>query len=201
MSTPPQNTPNNTPNNTPQQPTPNSGAPQNQQVPPRAPQQAPQNMMPQNMMPQHRGPQGKKPRKPIDPIEQQKANIRTSLMLIAAALVIFAASSFVLSTMPLFLALFLFALAGITLSIIAIVRTAVYRGPWFFYIAAGVSIIYGAMTLLGGIGLALMPGAQEYRECRAAALTQTDMYTCDTKFQGTMDKLTGTSSSSSSSAR
>lgn len=180
----------------PQQPTPNNGAPQNQQVPPRAPQQAPQ-----NMMPQHRGPQGKKPRKPIDPIEQQKANIRTSLMLIVAALVIFAASSFVLSTMPLFLALFLFALAGIALSIIAIVRTAVYRGPWFFYIAAGVSIIYGAMTLLGGIGLAFMPGAQEYRECRAAALTQTDMSTCDEKFQGTMDKLTGASSSSSSSAR
>lgn len=194
MSTPPQNTPQNTPSNAPQQPTPNNGAPQNQQVPPRAPQQAPQNMQP-------RGPQGKKPRKPIDPIEQQKANIRTSLMLIAAALVIFAASSFVLSTMPLFLALFLFALAGITLSIIAIVRTAVYHGPWFFYIAAGVSIIYGAMTLLGGIGLALMPGAQEYRECRAAALTQTDMYTCDQKFQGTMDKLTGASSSSSSSAR
>lgn len=188
MSTPPQNTP----NNTPQQPTPNNGAPQNQQVPPRAPQQAPQ-----NMMPQPRGPQGKKPRKPIDPIEQQKANIRTSLMLIVAALVIFAASSFVLSTMPLFLALFLFALAGITLSIIAIVRTAVYRGPWFFYIAAGVSIIYGAMTLLGGIGIAFMPGAQEYRECRAAALTQTDMSTCDEKFQGTMDKLTGASSSSS----
>lgn len=189
MSTPPQNTPNNTPNDTPQQPTPNNGAPQNQQVPPRAPQQAPQ-----NMMPQPRGPQGKKPRKPI---EQQKANIRTSLMLIVAALVIFAASSFVLSTMPLFLALFLFALAGITLSIIAIVRTAIYRGPWFFYIAAGVSIIYGAMTLLGGIGLAFMPGAQEYRECRAAALTQTDMSTCDEKFQGTMDKLTGASSSSS----
>ena len=196
MSTPPQNNPNNAPNDTPQQPTPNNGTPQNQQVPPRAPQQAPQ-----NMMPQHRGPQGKKPRKPIDPIEQQKANIRTSLMLIVAALVIFAASSFVLSTMPLFLALFIFALAGITLSIIAIVRTAVYRGPWFFYIAAGVSIIYGAMTLLGGIGLAFMPGAQEYRECRAAALTQTDMYTCDQKFQGTMDKLTGASSSSSSSAR
>lgn len=196
MSTPPQNTPNNAPNNTPQQPASDNGAPQNQQVPPRAPQQAPQ-----NMMPPHRAPQGKKPRKPIDPIEQQKANIRTSLMLIAAALVIFAASSFVLSTMPLFLALFIFALAGITLSIIAIVRTAVYRGPWFFYIAAGVSIIYGAMTLLGGIGLALMPGAQEYRECRAAALTQTDMYTCDQKFQGTMDKLTGTSSSSSSGAR
>ena len=192
MSTPPQNTPNNTPNDTPQQPNPNNGAPQNQQVPPRAPQQAPQ-----NMMPQPRGPQGKKPRKPIDPIEQQKANIRTSLMLIVAALVIFAASSFVLSTMPLFLALFLFALAGITLSIIAIVRTAIYRGPWFFYIAAGVSIIYGAMTLLGGIGLAFMPGAQEYRECRAAALTQTDMSTCDEKFQGTMDKLTGASSSSS----
>ena len=196
MSTPPQNTPNNAPNNTPQQPTPNNGAPQNQQVPPRAPQQAPQ-----NMMPPHRAPQGKKPRKPIDPVEQQKANIRTSLMLIVAALVIFAASSFVLSTMPLFLALFLFALVGITLSIIAIVRPAIYRGPWFFYIAAGVSIIYGAMTLLGGIGLALMPGAQEYRECRAAALTQTDMYTCDQKFQGTMDKLTGTSSSSSSAAR
>ena len=196
MSTPPQNTPKNNPNNTPQQPTPNNGAPQNQQVPPRAPQQAPQ-----NMMPQPRGPQGKKPRKPIDPIEQQKANIRTSLMLIVAALVIFAASSFVLSTMPLFLALFLFALAGITLSIIAIVRTAVYRGPWFFYVAAGVSIIYGAMTLLGGIGLAFMPGAQEYRECRAAALTQTDMSTCDEKFQGTMDKLTGASSSSSSAAR
>jgi len=46
-----------------------------------------------------------------------------------------------------------------------------------------------------------MPGAQEYRECRAAALTQTDMYTCDQKFQGTMDKLTGASSSSSSTAR
>ena len=193
MSTPPQNTPNNTPNNAPQQATPNNGTPQNQQVPPRAPQQAPQ-----NMIPQPRGPQGKKPRKPIDTIKQQKANIRTSLMLIVAALVIFAASSFVLSTMPLFLALFIFALAGITLSIIAIVRTAVYRGPWFFYIAAGVSIIYGAITLLGGIGLTLMPGAQEYRECRAAALTQTDMYTCDQKFQGTIDKLTGTSSSSSS---
>ena len=193
MSTPPQNTPNNTPNNAPQQPTPNNGTPQNQQVPPRAPQQAPQ-----NMIPQPRGPQRKKPRKPIDTIEQQKANIRTSLMMIVAALVIFAASSFVLSTMPLFLALFIFALAGITLSIIAIVRTAVYRGPWFFYIAAGVSIIYGAITLLGGIGLALMPGAQEYRECRAAALTQTDMYTCDQKFQGTIDKLTGASSSSSS---
>ncbi|WP_298488288.1 4-hydroxyphenylpyruvate dioxygenase [uncultured Rothia sp.] len=189
MSTPPQNTP----NNAPQQATPNNGTPQNQQVPPRAPQQAPQ-----NMIPQPRGPQGKKPRKPIDTIKQQKANIRTSLMLIVAALVIFAASSFGLSTMPLFLALFIFALAGITLSIIAIVRTAVYRGPWFFYIAAGVSIIYGAITLLGGVGLALMPGAQEYRECRAAALTQTDMYTCDQKFQGTIDKLTGTSSSSSS---
>ncbi|MCP8995735.1 4-hydroxyphenylpyruvate dioxygenase [Rothia sp. P3C3.S176] len=189
MSTPPQNTP----NNAPQQPTPNNGTPQNQQVPPRAPQQAPQ-----NMIPQPRGPQRKKPRKPIDTIEQQKANIRTSLMMVVAALVIFSASSFVLSTMPLFLALFIFALAGITLSIIAIVRTAVYRGPWFFYIAAGVSIIYGAITLLGGIGLALMPGAQEYRECRAAALTQTDMYTCDQKFQGTIDKLTGASSSSSS---
>ena len=174
MSTPPQNTP----NDTPQQPTPNNGAPQNQHVPPRAPQQAPQ-----NMMPQPRGPQGKKPRKPIDPGEQQRANIRTAFMLIVAALVIFAASSFVLSTMPLFLALFLFALAGITLSIIAIVRTAVYRGPWFFYIAAGVSIIYGAMTLLGGMGLAFIPGAQEYRECRASALTQTDRYTCDEKFQ------------------
>lgn len=186
MSTPPQNTPQNTPNNAPQQPTPNNGAPQNQQVPPQAPQP--------------RGPQGKKPRKHIDPIEQQKAHIRTSLMLIVAALVIFTSSSFALSAMPLFLALFLFALAGITLSVIAIVRTAVYRGPWFFYIAAGVSIIYGAMTLLGGIGLALMPGAQEYRECRAAALTQTDMSTCDQDFQGTMDKLTGASSSSSSSA-
>lgn len=153
------------------------------------------------MMPQHRGPQGKKPRKPIDPIEQQKANIRTSLMLIAAALVIFAASSFVLSTMPLFLALFLFALAGITLSIIAIVRTAVYRGPWFFYIAAGVSIIYGAMTLLGGIGLALMPGAQEYRECRAAALTQTDMYTCDQMLQNSMDSFAGTGSTAGASSR
>lgn len=183
MSTPPQNTPNN--------------APQNQQMPPRAPQ----NQMPQNQMPLHRAPQGNKPRKPIDPIEQQKANMRTALLLIVAALVIFAASSFVLSTMPLFLALFLFALVGIGLSIVAIVRTAIYRGPWFFYIAAGVSIIYGAMTLLGGIGLAFMPGAQEYRECRAAALTQTDMYTCDQKFQGTMDKLTGASSSSSSSAR
>lgn len=183
MSTPPQNTPNN--------------APQNQQMPPRAPQ----NQMPQNQMPLHRAPQGNKPRKPIDPIEQQKANMRTALLLIVAALVIFAASSFVLSTMPLFLALFLFALVGIGLSIVAIVRTAVYRGPWFFYIAAGVSIIYGAMTLLGGIGLAFMPGAQEYRECRAAALTQTDMYTCDQKFQGTMDKLTGASSSSSSAAR
>ena len=185
MSTPPQNTP----NDTPQQPTPNNGAPQNQHVPPRAPQQAPQ-----NMMPQPRGPQGKKPRKPIDPGEQQRANIRTAFMLIVAALVIFAASSFVLSTMPLFLALFLFALAGITLSIIAIVRTAVYRGPWFFYIAAGVSIIYGAITLLGGMGLTFIPGAQEYRECRASALTQTDRYTCDEKFQGTMDKLTGASS-------
>ena len=163
MSTPPQNTP----NDTPQQPTPNNGAPQNQHVPPRAPQQAPQ-----NMMPQPRGPQGKKPRKPIDPGEQQRANIRTAFMLIVAALVIFAASSFVLSTMPLFLALFLFALAGITLSIIAIVRTAVYRG----------------------MGLAFIPGAQEYRECRASALTQTDRYTCDEKFQGTMDKLTGASS-------
>lgn len=187
MSTPPQNTSNNAPNN---------GAPQNQQMPPRAPQQAPQ-----NMMPPHRGPQGKKPRQPIDPLEQQKANMRTALLLIVAALVIFAASSFVLSTMPLFLALFLFALVGIGLSIVAIVRTAVYRGPWFFYIAAGVSIIYGTMTLLGGIGLAFMPGAQEYRQCRAAALTQTDMYTCDQKFQGTMDKLTGASSSSSSAAR
>ena len=153
MSTPPQNTP----NDTPQQPTPNNGAPQNQHVPPRAPQQAPQ-----NMMPQPRGPQGKKPRKPIDPGEQQRANIRTAFML--------------------------------TLSIIAIVRTTVYRGPWFFYIAAGVSIIYGAMTLLGGMGLAFIPGAQEYRECRASALTQTDRYTCDEKFQGTMDKLTGASS-------
>ncbi len=83
MSTSPQNTPNNAPNNAPQQPASDNGAPQNQQVPPRAPQQAPQ-----NMMPQPRGPQGKKLRKPIDPIEQQKANIRTSLMLIAAALVI-----------------------------------------------------------------------------------------------------------------
>ena len=67
----------------------------------------------------------------------------------------------------------------------------------FFLVACGAM----AVTLLGGIGLALMPGAQEYRECRAAALTQTDMYTCDQKFQGTMDKLTGTSSSSSSAAR
>ena len=103
--------------------------------------------------------------------------------------------------MPLFLALFIFALAGITLSIIAIVRTAVYRGPWFFYIAAGVSIIYGAMTLLGGIGLALMPGAQEYRECRAAALTPDRHVHLRPEVPGTMDKLTGTSSSSSSAAR
>ena len=65
------------------------------------------------MMPQPRGPQGEAAQA-HRPGEQQRANIRTAFMLIVAALVIFAASSFVLSTMPLFLALFLFALAGIT---------------------------------------------------------------------------------------
>ena len=133
---------------------PNNGTPQNQQVPPRAPQQAPQ-----NMIPQPRGPQGKKPRKPIDTIKQQKANIRTSLMLIVAALVILRRLP---SCSP--RCRFLGALHLRTRrhypEHYCIVRTAVYRGPWFFYIAAGVSIIYGAITLLGGIGLALMPGAR-----------------------------------------
>lgn len=115
-------------------------------------------------------------------------------MLIAAALVIFAASSFVLSTMPLFLALFIFALAGITLSIIAIVRTAVYRGPWFFYIAAGVSIIYGAMTLLGGIGACPHARRAGVPQCRAAADPNRYVH-LRPEVPGTMDKLTGTSSS------
>lgn len=133
---------------------------------------------------------------PLDPLVRLRITVRAAILLIVAALFFtFGASAFVLSPMPYFLGLFVFAVLGIGLNITAIVRTVTARGPWVFYVAASLSIIYGFVTLLGGIGMATMPGAQEYRQCRAAALTQTDVRSCDQTFQERMNNLSGFSAS------
>lgn len=132
---------------------------------------------------------------PLDPLVRLRITVRAAILLIVAALFTFGASAFVLSPMPYFLGLFVFAVLGIGLNITAIVRTVTARGPWVFYVAASLSIIYGFVTLLGGIGMATMPGAQEYRQCRAAALTQTDVRSCDQTFQERMNNLSGFSAS------
>lgn len=185
MSTPPPNTPNDQPRKPQQQ---------------GQPQPAPSKYNAQHPGAQYSGaprpnavrPGGNPGKPPIDPLQRQRILLRTALALVASALLIFGASSFVLSPMPYFLGLFLFALVGLGLNIWAIVRTASARGPWIFYVAASLSILYSLMTVVGGIGLAIMPGMQEYRECRTAALTSTDMYTCDQMFQTSMDQFAGT---------
>lgn len=201
MSTPPPNTPNDQPRKPQQQGQPQSPAPNPQQeqqqgqprpVPSRYNAQYPGTQHPGALRPNAVRP-GRNPGKPpIDPLQRQRILLRTALALVASALLIFGASSFVLSPMPYFLGLFLFALVGLGLNIWAIVRTASARGPWIFYVAASLSILYSLMTVVGGIGLAIMPGMQEYRECRTAALTSTDMYTCDQMFQNSMDQFAGT---------
>jgi hypothetical protein len=137
----------------------------------------------------------------MDPLQRQRILLRTAMVLVVSVLLIFGASSFVLSPMPYFLGLFLFALVGMGLNVWAIVRTASARGPWIFYVAASLSILYSLMTVIGGIGLAVMPGMQEYRECRTAALTGTDMYTCDQMLQNSMDSFAGTGSTAGASSR
>ncbi|MBF1676886.1 MAG: 4-hydroxyphenylpyruvate dioxygenase, partial [Rothia sp.] len=146
-------------------------------------------------------PGGNPGKPPMDPLQRQRILLRAAMVLVVSALLIFGASSFVLSPMPYFLGLFLFALVGLGLNVWAIVRTASARGPWIFYVAASLSILYSLMTVIGGIGLAVMPGMQEYRECRTAALTGTDMYTCDQMLQNSMDSFAGTGSTAGASSR
>lgn len=205
MSTPPPSTPNDQPRipqqqGQPQSPAPNPQQEQQQEQQQGQPQPAPSKYNAQYPGAQYPGaprpnavrPGGNPGKPPIDPLQRQRILLRTALALVASALLIFGASSFVLSPMPYFLGLFLFALVGLGLNIWAIVRTASARGPWIFYVAASLSILYSLMTVVGGIGLAIMPGMQEYRECRTTALTNTDMYTCDQMFQNSMDQFAGT---------
>lgn len=197
MSTPPPNTPNDQPRNPQQQAQPQSPASNPQQGQP----------APGRYSGQHPGapgapqPGGNPGKPPMDPLQRQRILLRTAMVLIVSVLLIFGASSFVLSPMPYFLGLFLFALVGMGLNVWAIVRTASARGPWIFYVAASLSILYSLMTVIGGIGLAVMPGMQEYRECRTAALTSTDMYTCDQMLQNSMDSFAGTGSTAGASSR
>ncbi len=197
MSTPPPNTPNDQPRNPQQQAQPQSPASNPQQGQP----------TPGRYSGQHPGapgahqPGGNPGKPPMDPLQRQRILLRTAMVLIVSVLLIFGASSFVLSPMPYFLGLFLFALVGMGLNVWAIVRTASARGPWIFYVAASLSILYSLMTVIGGIGLAVMPGMQEYRECRTAALTSTDMYTCDQMLQNSMDSFAGTGSTAGASSR
>lgn len=181
MSTPPPNTPNDQPRNPQQQAQPQSPASNPQQGQRQGPP-TPGRYSGQHPGAQYPGapgahqPGGGNPGKPpMDPLQRQRILLRAAMVLIVSVLLIFGASSFVLSPMPYFLGLFLFALVGLGLSVWAIVRTASARGPWIFYVAASLSILYSLMTVIGGIGLAVMPGMQEYRECRTAALTGTDM--------------------------
>lgn len=197
MSTPPPNTPNDQPRNPQQQTQPQSPASNPQQGQP----------APGRYSGQHPGapgahqPGGNPGKPPMDPLQRQRILLRTAMVLVVSVLLIFGASSFVLSPMPYFLGLFLFALVGMGLNVWAIVRTASARGPWIFYVAASLSILYSLMTVIGGIGLAVMPGMQEYRECRTAALTGTDMYTCDQMLQNSMDSFAGTGSTAGASSR
>ena len=197
MSTPPPNTPNDQPRNPQQQAQPQSPASNPQQGQP----------TPGRYNGQHPGapgahqPGGNPGKPPLDPLQRQRILLRTAMVLVVSVLLIFGASSFVLSPMPYFLGLFLFALVGMGLNVWAIVRTASARGPWIFYVAASLSILYSLMTVIGGIGLAIMPGMQEYRECRTAALTSTDMYTCDQMLQNSMDSFAGTGSTAGASSR
>lgn len=197
MSTPPPNTPNDQPRNPQQQAQPQSPASNPQQGQP----------APGRYSGQHPGapgapqPGGNPGKPPMDPLQRQRILLRTAMVLVVSVLLIFGASSFVLSPMPYFLGLFLFALVGLGLNVWAIVRTASARGPWIFYVAASLSILYSLMTVIGGIGLAIMPGMQEYRECRTAALTSTDMYTCDQMLQNSMDSFAGTGSTAGASSR
>ena len=206
MSTPPPNTPNDQPRNPQQQAQPQSpasdpqqGQYQGQQTPGRYSGQYPGAQYPG--APGAHQPGGNPGKPPMDPLQRQRILLRAAMVLVVSALLIFGASSFVLSPMPYFLGLFLFALVGLGLNVWAIVRTASARGPWIFYVAASLSILYSLMTVIGGIGLAVMPGMQEYRECRTAALTGTDMYTCDQMLQNSMDSFAGTGSTAGASSR
>lgn len=211
MSTPPPNTPNDQPRNPQQQAQPQSPASNPQQgqhqgppTPGRYSGQHPGAQYPSAQYPSAPGahqPGGNPGKPPMDPLQRQRILLRAAMVLVVSALLIFGASSFVLSPMPYFLGLFLFALVGLGLNVWAIVRTASARGPWIFYVAASLSILYSLMTVIGGIGLAVMPGMQEYRECRTAALTGTDMYTCDQMLQNSMDSFAGTGSTAGASSR
>lgn len=194
MSTPPPNTPNDQPRNPQQQ-----GQHQGPPTPGRYNGQYPGAQHPG--APGAPQPGGNPGKPPMDPLQRQRILLRTAMVLVVSVLLIFGASSFVLSPMPYFLGLFLFALVGMGLNVWAIVRTASARGPWIFYVAASLSILYSLMTVIGGIGLAVMPGMQEYRECRTAALTGTDMYTCDQMLQNSMDSFAGTGSTAGASSR
>lgn len=203
MSTPPPNTPNDQPRNPQQQAQPQSPASNPQQGQHQGPP-APGRYSGQHPGAQYPGahqPGGNPGKPPMDPLQRQRILLRAAMVLVVSALLIFGASSFVLSPMPYFLGLFLFALVGLGLNVWAIVRTASARGPWIFYVAASLSILYSLMTVIGGIGLAVMPGMQEYRECRTAALTGTDMYTCDQMLQNSMDSFAGTGSTAGASSR
>lgn len=203
MSTPPPNTPNDQPRNPQQQAQPQSPASNPQQGQHQGPP-TPGRYSGQHPGAQYPGahqPGGNPGKPPMDPLQRQRILLRTAMVLVVSVLLIFGASSFVLSPMPYFLGLFLFALVGMGLNVWAIVRTASARGPWIFYVAASLSILYSLMTVIGGIGLAVMPGMQEYRECRTAALTGTDMYTCDQMLQNSMDSFAGTGSTAGASSR
>lgn len=203
MSTPPPNTPNDQPRNPQQQAQPQSPASNPQQGQRQGPP-TPGRYSGQHPGAQYPGahqPGGNPGKPPMDPLQRQRILLRAAMVLVVSVLLIFGASSFVLSPMPYFLGLFLFALVGMGLNVWAIVRTASARGPWIFYVAASLSILYSLMTVIGGIGLAVMPGMQEYRECRTAALTGTDMYTCDQMLQNSMDSFAGTGSTAGASSR
>ena len=109
MSTPPPNIPNDQPRKPQQQGQPQSPAPNPQQEQQQGqPQPAPSKYNAQHPGAQYPGaprpnavrPGGNPGKPPIDPLQRQRILLRTALALVASALLIFGASSFVLSPMP-----------------------------------------------------------------------------------------------------
>lgn len=107
-------------------------------------------------------------------------------LLLAGSLLTLMSTPFLMSPFPLFLFLFIMLFLGIWLNILAIVRNAQGRGPWIFYVAAGMSLLFAGWCLISGAVMALSPDAQNYRQCYSQALTDTDMKQCQENFENTM---------------
>ena len=151
-------------------------------MPPSYPQAPPQQPMP---------PAPKRPQ--LTPEERRRKLMRSLWLLLAGSMLTLSGTPFLLSPFPLFLLLFVLVFLGIGLTIMAIVRNAQGRGPWIFYVAAGLSLLFAGWTLLSGLVMALNPDAQNYRQCYSHALTDTDMKQCQESFDRTVRANTSVS--------